>query len=173
MLISCTIIAIVTSIKGVPVCVITHVKYLPSYGPLRFTQCWFKCQYIVFSCSLVCKCVKNPQRQQASSFLMTRPQETLLTNKLAGPYDWEDIDPLHVSGNAANLEYRTIRFFLQKRKFLLFCPPDWLHSHRCARGLLLACFWRLYFKITKVGLKSLTGMAAKFCKSTFWAYEVH
>ena len=25
--------------------------------------------------------------------------------------------------------------FLQKRKFLLFCPPDWLHSHRRARGL--------------------------------------
>ena len=39
------------------------------------------------------------------------------------------IDPLHVCGNAANLEDRTIRFFLQKRNFLLFCPPDWLHSH--------------------------------------------
>ena len=39
--------------------------------------------------------------------------------------------------SAANLEDSTIRFFLhmridlnsQKRKFLLFCPPDWLHSH--------------------------------------------
>ena len=38
----------------------------------------------------------------------------------------EDIDPLRVCRNAANLEYRTI-FFFQKRKFLLFCPPDWLH----------------------------------------------
>ena len=28
------------------------------------------------------------------------------------------------------------KIFLQKRKFILFCPPDWLHSHRCARGLL-------------------------------------
>ena len=47
------------------------------------------------------------------------------------------IDTLHVCGNAANLEYRTIRFFLQKQKFLLFCPPDWLHSHRHASGLYL------------------------------------
>ena len=46
------------------------------------------------------------------------------------------IDPLQVRGNAANLEDRTIRFFYtridlnaQKRKFILFCPPDWLHSH--------------------------------------------
>ena len=46
------------------------------------------------------------------------------------------LDPLHVCGNAANLEDRTIRFFYmridlnsQKRKFILFCPPDWLHSH--------------------------------------------
>ena len=27
------------------------------------------------------------------------------------------------------------KIFLQKRKFLLFCPPDWLHSHRRVRVL--------------------------------------
>ena len=50
---------------------------------------------------------------------------------------WRLIDPLHVRVNAANLEDRTIRLFLymridlnsQKRIFVLFCPPDWLHSH--------------------------------------------
>ena len=46
------------------------------------------------------------------------------------------IEPLHIYGNAANLEDRT-RFFCmgidlnsQKRTFqFLFCRPDWLHSH--------------------------------------------
>ena len=45
------------------------------------------------------------------------------------------IDPFHVCGNAAKLEYRTIRLFYRRRKFPLFCPPVWLHSHRRERGL--------------------------------------
>ena len=56
------------------------------------------------------------------------------------------IDPLHIHGNAANdLEDRTIRIFnmridlnSQKRKFLLFCPPDWLHSHD-VQGVYITC----------------------------------
>ena len=53
------------------------------------------------------------------------------------------IDALHVHGNAANLEDRIIFFYMridrnsQKRKFLLFCPPDWLHSHDVQRDLLV------------------------------------
>ena len=46
------------------------------------------------------------------------------------------IDPSRVGGNAANMEDRTIRLFYmridlnsQKRIFVLFCSPDWLHSH--------------------------------------------
>ena len=67
------------------------------------------------------------------------------------------IDPLHVRGNAANLEDRTIRFFYmridlnsQKRKFLLFCPPEWLHSHDVRgvyKGLCYRVFTQYYNKI--------------------------
>ena len=34
------------------------------------------------------------------------------------------------------------KIVLQKWKFLLFCPPVWLHSHRRARGLLSYCLHR-------------------------------
>ena len=39
-------------------------------------------------------------------------------------------------GNAANLEGKTKEIFASVKKISLFCPPDWLHSHRRARGLL-------------------------------------
>ena len=45
------------------------------------------------------------------------------------------IDPLHVCGNAANLEDETKEIFASVKNILLFCTPDWLHSHRRARGL--------------------------------------
>ena len=47
---------------------------------------------------------------------------------------WSYIDPSHVCGNAAKLEYRTIRLFYRSKNFL-FCSPVWLHSHRRERGL--------------------------------------
>ena len=61
--------------------------------------------------------------------------------------------PIDVRGKyAANLEDRTIRFVYtridlnsQKRKFLLFFPPDWLHSHDVQgvynRHYRHACLW--------------------------------
>ena len=74
-------------------------------------------------------------------WILTKPRvKTLFTDTEVN--NCFSIDPLHVRGNAANLEDRTIRFFYmridlnsQKRKFLLFCSPDWLHSHRRPRGL--------------------------------------
>ena len=41
------------------------------------------------------------------------------------------IDPLHVRGRQSNIYFFYMRIDLnsQKRTFLLFCPPDWLHSH--------------------------------------------
>ena len=46
-------------------------------------------------------------------------------------------DPLHVRGNAANLGKEQYDFFLHENRsqfpeaniVILFCPPDWLHSH--------------------------------------------
>ena len=32
------------------------------------------------------------------------------------------------------------KIVLQKRKFPLFCPPVWLHSHRRERGLQTLCY---------------------------------
>ena len=43
--------------------------------------------------------------------------------------------PLARHGNAANLEPQNKIDFRFCKKILLFCTPDWLHSHRCARGL--------------------------------------
>ena len=34
------------------------------------------------------------------------------------------IDPLHVCGNAANLEDKTKEIFASVKKILLFCTPD-------------------------------------------------
>ena len=51
-------------------------------------------------------------------------------------------NPLHVCENAANLKDKTKEIFssvnrdLFSCKKILFCPPDWLHSHAHARGLL-------------------------------------
>ena len=70
------------------------------------------------------------------------------------------IDPLHVHGNAADQEDRTIRFFnmridlnSQKRKFLLFCPPDyWLHSHDVQGVYSIVCDHLLLFVLTVLTL---------------------
>ena len=63
-----------------------------------------------------------------------------LCHVLIGP-----INPLHVRGNAANLEDKTRYFYMridlnsQKRKYLLFCPPDWLHSYD-VQGVYICVF---------------------------------
>ena len=103
---------------------------------------------------------------------MTRSQETLLTNKLAG-CNGEDIDPLHVRGNAANLEYRTIRFPLLTEAKISFVLSSRLAAfpQMCkgsiARVILETLFQDYQSRIEK------SHRAVKFCKSTFLAYEVH
>ena len=60
---------------------------------------------------------------------------------------------MHVRGNAANLENRTIRLFYmridlnsQERKFLLFCPPDWLYSYD-VQGVYLFVEYNLHYTV--------------------------
>ena len=48
-------------------------------------------------------------------------------------YLYEVIDPFHVCGNAGNLEDKTKEIFASVKQ--LICTPDWVHSHRRARGL--------------------------------------
>ena len=46
---------------------------------------------------------------------------------------------------------------LQKRKFLLFCPPDWLHSNRRAKGSFTASFKKPARVISNALLLNLEG----------------
>ena len=51
------------------------------------------------------------------------------------------VDPLHIMGMQEVWSWTKQKKFSLLRiekKILLFCPPDWLHSHRCTRGLLFA-----------------------------------
>ena len=77
---------------------------------------------------------RSEQQQEAINTV----QEKLIT------YQYQNLvnRPLVRHGNAANLEDKTKENFASVKKILLFCPPDWLHSHRRARGLyiLLLCY---------------------------------
>ena len=46
------------------------------------------------------------------------------------------IDPLHIVGMQPIWGAKQMKFSLLGIEIFLFCPPDWLHSHRRARGLL-------------------------------------
>ena len=57
--------------------------------------------------------------------------------------------PLARPWECSQSEVQNNKIFLQKRKFLLFCPPDWLHSLRRARGLLMVYNQSLEIQNTK------------------------
>ena len=46
------------------------------------------------------------------------------------------IDPLYIVGMQPIWGAKQMKFSLLGIEILLFCPPDWLHSHRRARGPL-------------------------------------
>ena len=50
------------------------------------------------------------------------------------------IDPLHIVGMQPIWGAKQTKFSLLGIEILLFCRPDWLHSHRRARGLYLKCY---------------------------------
>ena len=80
----------------------------------------------------------DPCKILSPKFLFIAGCTTVFPVKLSllwRPNIWYCIDPLHVCGNAANLEDKTKEIFASVKKILLFCTPDWLHSHRRAKGL--------------------------------------
>ena len=50
------------------------------------------------------------------------------------------IDPLHIVGMQPIWGAKQMKFSLLGIEILLFCPPDWLHSHWRARGLYLSIY---------------------------------
>ena len=51
------------------------------------------------------------------------------------------IDPLHIVGMQPIWGAKQMKFSLLGIEILLFCPPDWLHSHRRAEKVVQSSEW--------------------------------
>ena len=106
-----------------------HVQYCSSVALRCVVGCVVLCfviLYCIVLCFLVSKC-----------FVLCCCVVLLYYIVLCG------IDPLHIVGmqpiwgtKQNKFSLLGIEIYSHVKKILLFCPPDWLHSHRCAEVLL-------------------------------------